>query len=51
MNEAILLGTVAARVPGSTLRWDAARLRIPNSPEAHRLLRRTYRAGWEVPWV
>ena len=51
MAEAIILGTVAIRVPGATLRWDAAGLRIANSPEAQNLLRRTYRRGWAVPGV
>lgn len=46
MTEAILLGTVAIRVPGQTLAWDAARMKIPNHPEAERYLRRSYRAGW-----
>jgi tRNA A37 threonylcarbamoyladenosine synthetase subunit TsaC/SUA5/YrdC len=48
MAETIILGTVAIRVPGQVLQWDAKRLRIPNHPEAQRLLRRTYRTGWEV---
>ena len=48
MAEAILLGTVAVRVPGQTLEWDAPNLRIPNSADAQRLLRRTYRKGWAV---
>ena len=48
MAEAIILGTVAIRVPGVTLEWDARKLRIPNCAEAERLLRRTYRKGWEV---
>ena len=48
MAEAIILGTVAIRVPGEVLLWDAKKLRIPNHPEAQRLLRRTYRKGWEV---
>jgi len=49
MTETVLLGTVAIRVPGKVLEWDAARMRIPNAPEAERYLRRTYRKGWEVP--
>jgi hypothetical protein len=48
MAEAIILGTVAIRVPGTTLEWDARRLRIPNCPEAEHFLRRTYRTGWEA---
>jgi predicted dehydrogenase len=48
MSEAILLGTVAVRVPGTVLEWDPARMRIANHAEAERLLRRTYRKGWET---
>jgi predicted dehydrogenase len=51
MAEAIILGTVAIRVPGTTLRWDSAAMKISNSPEAQKLLRRTYRTGWEVAGV
>ena len=46
MAEAIILGTVAIRMPGTRLEWDARRLRVTNSDEAQRLLRRTYRPGW-----
>lgn len=49
MTEAILLGTVAIRLPGQRLTWDAARMRFANAPEANNLLRRTYRQGWQVP--
>jgi predicted dehydrogenase len=48
MSEAIILGTVAIRVPGDVLHWDSKHMRIPNHPEAELLLRRTYRKGWEV---
>jgi predicted dehydrogenase len=48
MTEAILLGTIAVRVPGTELAWDARRLRIPNHPEAEAMLRRHYRPGWRV---
>jgi len=48
MTEAILLGTVAIRRPGQTLRWDPYRLKISNHPEADALLERTYRDGWHV---
>jgi predicted dehydrogenase len=51
MAEAIILGTVAIRVPNTLLKWDSAALKVTNSPEAQRLLRRTYRRGWEVPGV
>jgi predicted dehydrogenase len=48
MTEAILLGTVAIRCHDQKLTWDSAALKIPNCPEADRLLRRTYRKGWEI---
>ena len=48
MAETVLLGTVAIRVPNTVLKWDAANLKIPNSPAAKKLLRRTYRKGWEI---
>jgi len=46
MTEAILLGTVAIRVPGQKLEWDSPGLKITNNPDANRFLQRTYRAGW-----
>jgi predicted dehydrogenase len=49
MTEAILLGTVAVRIPGTVLEWDAAGMKFPNHQPADLLLRRTYRAGWTVP--
>ena len=48
MAEAILLGTVAIRVPGKVLEWNAPGMAIANDPSAQRLLRRTYRDGWQV---
>ncbi len=49
MAEAIILGTVAIRVPDTVLKWDAAKLQITNSEAANKLLRRSYRKGWDVP--
>jgi len=48
MTEAILLGTVAIRVPGQKLVWDSARLKVTNHAEANRYLKRTYRDGWRL---
>jgi len=48
MAEAILLGTVAVRTPGTVLKWDPAGMKVTNSAEAQKLLRRSYRSGWEV---
>ncbi len=48
MTEAILLGTVAIRIPGQPLSWDSAHLKFPARPEGNRLLRRSYREGWHL---
>jgi predicted dehydrogenase len=48
MTESILLGTVAIRVPGQKLEWDTEAMKITNTPEANRFLRRTYRKGWHL---
>jgi hypothetical protein len=48
MTEAILLGTVAIRVPGQKLEWNSSRLKITNHREANRYLQRRYREGWRV---
>ncbi len=48
MTEAILLGTVAIRVPDTLLEWDSSNLKITNYPEAEKYLNRTYREGWQV---
>jgi predicted dehydrogenase len=48
MTEAILLGTVAIRVPGHKLAWDSPRLKVTNSPAANHFLQRKYREGWHL---
>jgi predicted dehydrogenase len=48
MTEAILLGTVALRVPDQKLDWDAVNMKFTNHPEANQYLRRVYRKGWEA---
>jgi predicted dehydrogenase len=48
MTEAILLGTVAIRVPDTLLEWNAGKMAVTNYPEANKYLRRDYRKGWKV---
>jgi predicted dehydrogenase len=48
MTEAILLGTVAIRVPGQKLEWDSPKLKATNSSEADRYFQRKYREGWHL---
>ncbi len=49
LTEALLLGVVANRYPDQTLMWDAAQLKVTNLAEANELIRREYRAGFQVP--
>lgn len=48
LTESLLLGVVANRFPDTKLTWDAAKLEVTNLPEANKLIKRTYRAGFEV---
>ena len=48
LTEALLLGVVANRFPGTQLLWDAETLQVTNVMEANVLLKRSYRAGFEV---
>jgi hypothetical protein len=48
LTEAVLLGTLANRFPGSELQWNADAISVPNHTLANALLRRTYRKGFEV---
>jgi predicted dehydrogenase len=48
LTEAVLLGPVASRFPKTTLEWNVGKMKFKNSPEASRLIRRKYRAGWKV---
>ncbi len=48
MTEAILLGTIANRVPDKLLEWNHDKMEFTNSPEANKLLRRSYRDGWNI---
>jgi predicted dehydrogenase len=51
LTETVLLGSIAVRVRGETLRWDSTGLRIPNSSAANSLLTKRYRKGWEPAWI
>jgi predicted dehydrogenase len=51
LTEAVLLGNIAARYPGTKLQWDAAAMKITNHDEANLWLRREYRKGWEITGV
>jgi predicted dehydrogenase len=47
LTEAVLLGTVAYRT-GTRIEWDAANLKVKNSPQAQQLVHKEYRKGWKL---
>ena len=51
LTEAVLLGTIAIRLPGETLRWDSQQMKISGNSEANALLTKKYRKGWEIPGI
>lgn len=51
MTEAVLLGTVAMRIPGEELKWNHSESRFEGSDRANSLLHDEYREGWEVEGI
>ena len=47
LTEAVLLGTIAGHFPGQKLTWDSAAMEFDHHL-ANALIRRRYRAGWEL---
>lgn len=47
-SETVLLGCLAQRNPGERLKWNAEKMKVKGRPELDKLIRREYRAGWEV---
>jgi predicted dehydrogenase len=46
-TEALLVGNLAVRLQ-KRIEWDAANMKATNAPEADRLIRKTYRAGFGI---
>ena len=51
LTETVLLGTVAVRLPGQQLQWDAENLRVTNLAEAQAMITKSYRQGWQPVWL
>ncbi|MGL4463199.1 MAG: Gfo/Idh/MocA family protein [Planctomycetia bacterium] len=49
LTETVLLGSIALRLPGETLAWNAASMKLTPSA-AENLLTKQYRKGWEPAW-
>lgn len=50
MTETVLLGTVAMRLPGETLKWDSAAGKF-DSAAANAMIHEKYREGWEAQGI
>ena len=48
MTEAVLLGTVASRLPGETLKWNSKELTFAGKTRANNFVKESYRPGWEI---
>ncbi len=48
MTETILLGVLAQRVPGETLKWNSKKLLVEGRPELDRHIQREYSVGWDA---
>ena len=51
LSETVLLGSIAIRLPGPALSWNAEKLELAGSAHAQRLLTKSYRAGWQPTWI
>ncbi len=49
LTEAVLVGAMADRHAEQWLEWDRDALQFSNSVEATKLVKRSYRDGWQVP--
>ena len=47
LTESVIIGNIAARFSGETLKFDAKSLRFPDKLEANQYLTRTYRNEWK----
>jgi predicted dehydrogenase len=51
LSETVLLGTIAIRLAGQALAWNAEKLELTGSPHAQNLLTKSYRSGWQPKWI
>lgn len=48
LTETVLLGTIALRLPGAQLKWNAEAMKISGHDRAPAMLSKDYRKGWEL---
>ena len=48
LTQAALLGAIAIRFPGQTLKWDNKKARFTNNESANAYVHPAYRQGWSL---
>ena len=48
LTQVALLGLIALRFPGQTLKWDDQKMRFTNNDAANAYINPAYRAGWKL---
>jgi len=51
LAEAVLLGTIAIRLPQTLLAWDAGKMQLSGAAHAQQMLTKSYRSGWQPTFV
>ncbi len=51
LSETVLMGTIAIRLAGTALSWNAEKLELTGSPHAQGLLTKSYRTEWQPKWI
>jgi hypothetical protein len=51
LTEAVLLGTIAIRHPGTPLNWNSEAFELTGADKAQAMLTKPYRSGWEPAWL
>ena len=48
LTQVALIGAIAIRFPGQTLKWDEKKVRFTNNDAANAYINPAYRAGWKL---
>lgn len=51
LTETVLLGTIALRLPGTTLTWESNAMKLTGHEKAAGLLTKNYRKGWAPDFI
>ena len=46
-TEWVVMGNLSLRFPGQKLLWDAENMKVTNNKKANRMIKPTFRDGWD----